>query len=318
MPSGPGPTRAFVVSHTLSCSTLWASSFLFMKLSAAMGPLALASCRGVVAALAIGTWFALQGQSVLPRAGEWRHWLVLGTFNGWGPNVLVAYALTQIATGTAAMIQAASPLIVAVIAHLMFAEERLSPTRLVGVFVGFVGMALLIGPAALPDSGVSLAGVLAMTAVSLSYAVGSIYARTARETAPARLGFGQQVCSGAVATILTLAVAGPAAYEPMSRTALPLVALGVLATDRPVHAPDPLRGADQSLDGWLPDAGLDHDPRNPLPRRDGRPARASGRRRRARRRGHGEPDRTPQKLSLSRARRMRSGISTGRCVVRST
>jgi drug/metabolite transporter (DMT)-like permease len=234
MPSGPGPTRAFVVSHTLSCSTLWASSFLFMKLSAAMGPLALASCRGVVAALAIGTWFALQGQSVLPRAGEWRHWLVLGTFNGWGPNVLVAYALTQIATGTAAMIQAASPLIVAVIAHLMFAEERLSPTRLVGVFVGFVGMALLIGPAALPDSGVSLAGVLAMTAVSLSYAVGSIYARTARETAPARLGFGQQVCSGAVATILTLAVAGPAAYEPMSRTALPLVALGVLATAIPI------------------------------------------------------------------------------------
>ena len=228
------PTRAFVVSHTLGCSVLWSSSFLFMKLSEAMGPFALASCRGLIAAAAIGVIFVLQGESLLPRGPEWRHWLVLGTFNGWGPNVLVAYALTQITTGTAAMIQAASPLVVAAIAHLMFAEERLSPIRMIGVFVGFLGMAILIGPAALPDSGVSATGALAMVAVAISYAVGNIYARAARDTSPARLGFGQQVCSGFVATLLTLVVVGPGAYEPLARTALPLVALGILATAIPI------------------------------------------------------------------------------------
>jgi drug/metabolite transporter (DMT)-like permease len=232
--AAPAPTRAFVVSHTLGCSVLWASSFLFMKLSAAMGPFALASCRGLIAAAAIAVFFVLQGQSLLPRGAEWRHWLVLGTLNGWGPNVLVAYALTQIATGTAAMIQAASPLVVAVIAHLMFAEERLSPIRLAGVFVGFVGMAILIGPAALPDSGVSPFGALAMVAVAVSYALGNVYARSARDTSPARLGFGQQVCSGFAATLLTLAVVGPGAYEPLPETALPLIALGIMATAIPI------------------------------------------------------------------------------------
>ena len=81
-------------------------------------------------------------------------------FNGWLPNVLVAFALTEIATAPAAMIQASSPLIVALFSHLLFVDERLTPQRFVGVLVGFIGMGILIGPAAMPDSGISLAGLL--------------------------------------------------------------------------------------------------------------------------------------------------------------
>jgi multidrug transporter EmrE-like cation transporter len=194
--AAPAPTRAFVVSHTLGCSVLWASSFLFMKLSAAMGPFALGllprddrcgSHRGLLRAAG--------SRASCPRGAEWRHWLVLGTLNGWGPNVLVAYALTQIATGTAAMIQAASPLVVAVIAHLMFAEERLSPIRLAGVFVGFVGNGHPDRDRRPCRTAASAPG-LSRWSPSRQLRLGNIYARSRRETSPARLGFGQQVCSG--------------------------------------------------------------------------------------------------------------------------
>ena len=50
------------------------------------------------------------------------------------------------------MIQASSPLIVAVLSHLLFADERLSPQRFLGVVIGFIGMAILIGPAASPTA----------------------------------------------------------------------------------------------------------------------------------------------------------------------
>ncbi len=228
------PTRAFLVSHLLASSVFWATGFLFIKLSGPLDPFVVAAMRGLIGAAALALWFLAAGRDPRPRAGEWRHWLVLGTFNGWGPNVLVAYALTQIGTAPAAMIQAASPLLVAVLAHLLFPEERLTPRRLGGVLVGFVGMAILIGPAALPDSGVGAAGVLAMVAVAVSYAAGNLYARGIREAEPARLALGQQICSGIPATILALTLSGPAAFAPVPQHIAPLLGLGILATAVPI------------------------------------------------------------------------------------
>ena len=60
--------------------------------------------------------------------------------------MLVAYALIQLASGPAAMIQAAGPLITALVARLVFAEERLGGRRFGGILLGMAGVALLIGP----------------------------------------------------------------------------------------------------------------------------------------------------------------------------
>src|SRR5215218_4801758 len=228
------PTPGFLASHLLGCSILWASGFLFIKLAGDAHPFVIAAMRGLVGAATLGAFFVLQGRSVRPRGREWRDWLVLGTFNGWGPNVLVAFALTQITTATASMIQAASPLVVAVIAHLMFAEERLSARRIAGVLVGFAGMGVLIGPAAFPGSGVSAAGAIAMLAVAASYAIGNLYARAVPAADPARLALGQQIFSGLPATILALVVAGPAAFAPVPAHWASLAALGVIATAIPI------------------------------------------------------------------------------------
>jgi drug/metabolite transporter (DMT)-like permease len=195
-PLPPAPTQGFLVSNLLLCSMLWASGFLFIKLSGDVNPFVLAAMRGLVGATALSAWFLAQGKGLLPQGPEWRTWVFLGAFNGWMPNVLVAYALTQITTASAAMIQAASPLIVAGLSHLLFAEERLTPRRLVGVLVGFAGMGILIGPAALPDSHISPSGALAMVGVAVSYATANLYVRTVRHAEPARLALGQQICSG--------------------------------------------------------------------------------------------------------------------------
>lgn len=228
------PTPGFILLNLLACSFMWGSAFLFVKLSGSLNPFVLAAMRGLLGAVSLAIWFGIQGKSILPQRHEWRIWAFLGTFNGWLPNVLVAFALTQIATAPAAMIQASSPLIVAVFSHLLFVDERLTPQRLIGVLIGFVGMGILIGPAAMPDSGISLAGLVAMIMAACSYASANIYVRTVKHADPARMALGQQISSGIAATLLALVMAGPAAFMPVPAHAAPLLALGVLSTALPI------------------------------------------------------------------------------------
>lgn len=230
----PAPTQAFVVTNLLACSLLWSSSFLFIKLSGGVNPFALAAMRGLVGAAALALWFAVLRRSMLPTAGEWRSWLLLGVLNGWLPNVLVANALTGIGTAPAAMIQASGPLIVAVLSHVLFADERLTPRRILGVLVGFAGMGILIGPAALPESGIDPWSAAAMLATACSYASANIYVRTIKQADPTRLALGQQICSGIPATLLALGVAGPAAFAAVPAHIVPLVALGIVSTALPM------------------------------------------------------------------------------------
>jgi drug/metabolite transporter (DMT)-like permease len=223
-----------MATNLLVCSMLWSTSFLFIKLSGDVNPFVLAAMRGLVGASALVLWFAVQAKSFRPDNGQWHHWVILGAFNGWIPNVLTAYALTQIGTAPAAMIQASGPLIVAVLSHLLYADERLTPRRFAGVLVGLAGMGILIGPAALPDSGISPWGALIMVATALSYATANLYVRSIRQADPARLALGQQICSAVPATALALIVAGPSAFSSVPDSTASLLALGIVSTALPI------------------------------------------------------------------------------------
>ncbi len=233
-PLPSAPTQIFLISNLLACSMLWASGFLFIKLSDGVNPFVLAAMRGLVGAVAVSLWFAVLGKSFRPQRHEWGTWLLLGAFNGWIPNILVTFALSRITTAPAAMIQASGPLIVAVLSHMLYADERLTPRRFFGVLVGFIGMGILIGPAALPESGISPLGALAMLATALSYAVANLYVRSIKHADPSRLALGQQICSGVPALVLALAIAGPAAFATVPTHIAPLLALGVLSTAFPI------------------------------------------------------------------------------------
>lgn len=230
------PSRSFIAVNLLTCSLLWGSSYLFIKLMSGQVPaLAIAAGRGLLGAAALALWSLWRRQNPLPRRAEIVPWIVLGTTNGWLPNVLVAYALTQLASGPAAMIQAASPLVTALGAHFFFAEERLGRRRLAGILLGMAGVALLIGPRLFEGGGTALS-VLAMAGVALSYTTANLYVRSvpAATGEPARLALGQQMFSGTIATALTLAVLGPSAFLPVADHLPAMLALGVLATAIPV------------------------------------------------------------------------------------
>ncbi|MGO4125025.1 DMT family transporter [Inquilinus sp. YAF38] len=217
----------------LLCSFLWATAYLLMKvLGADFAPLPLTAIRGVLGGGLLALWLLARGQGILPRGREWRDWIVLGILQGIVPNTLTAYALADTEAGLAALIAASSPLMVAVLAHWLFADQRLTGRRAGGVLAGFTGMAILIGPAAVGGSG--MFGPLAMLATAASYAVGVIYVRGIPAPRPVRLALGQQAFSGLPTMVAVLAVTGPSAFAAAPAHGLELVAFGVFSTAVPI------------------------------------------------------------------------------------
>jgi drug/metabolite transporter (DMT)-like permease len=100
-------------------------------------------------------------------------WLVLvGLVNVAMPFWLLSWGETRIDSGLASIIQAAVPIFNAVIAFGFFREVRVTGLRLLGVGIGFVGVALLVG--AQPNG--KVLGAVAVVGMAFCYATGQLLA----------------------------------------------------------------------------------------------------------------------------------------------
>ncbi|MCA0423553.1 MAG: DMT family transporter [Proteobacteria bacterium] len=225
---------AFVLSHLALCSLAWGSSFYFIKLLGTdLVPVQIATLRGLIAMLALMLFIIARGGMPLPARDEIVPWLTIGLLNGALPNTLVAFAMQRMDSGPAVLIQSIGPLLTAVMAHHLFADERLGPRAFAGVAVGLAGVFLLIGPDARAGHA-SLSGALAMLVVATSYALGNIYTRLVRHHDPIRLALGQQMGSTLLAGLVTAFIAPPLAAATIAHHALPLLMLGIVTTALPI------------------------------------------------------------------------------------
>ena len=86
------------------------------------------------------------------------------------PFWLLSWGETRIDSGLASIIQASVPIFNALIAFVAFREVRVTGMRLVGVGVGFVGVALLVG--AQPEG--KVLGALAVVGMAFCYGLGGL------------------------------------------------------------------------------------------------------------------------------------------------
>lgn len=227
--------RIRLLAYLLVISACWGSGFLFIKIAAqALPPFAIATARGFFSASAIALWFVFARRAFKPDRRHIRHMLVLGAVNGWIPNAMTAMAITRIDSALAAMIQAASPLIVALLSHVFLAEERMTARRALGIAIGLGGIFLLVGPAALLDAGGTAIGGLLMIAVSLSYASGTVYVRRVRPSDNSAVALGQQICSTLPALALCLAFEPIPAWDQPALVWAALLGVGVIASAIPM------------------------------------------------------------------------------------
>ena len=155
----------------------WGSTFVAITLAVRTLPPFLAmSIRHVIAGALILAW-------ALPRPGREpigrRQLGAAALFGGAlfvGGHGALAWAQQRIPSGVAALVIASIPLWVALLDRL-FLGRRLSRRAVVGLVVGFAGVALLVDPRA--GGAFDTAGALVALGSAASWAAGSLYARGA-------------------------------------------------------------------------------------------------------------------------------------------
>jgi drug/metabolite transporter (DMT)-like permease len=155
---------------------LWGASFMFIKVAVReLAPATLILGRIGIAALtlAVVVPFLVGRRETVAAIRSNAGWLVIvGLINVAMPFWLLSWGETRIDSGLASIIQGSVPIFNAVVAFGFFRDVRVTGLRLVGVGLGFVGVALLVG--AQPNG--KVLGALAVVGMALCYAVGQLLA----------------------------------------------------------------------------------------------------------------------------------------------
>jgi len=183
---------------------------------------------------------ATRSPGLAPRAlaRRWRGYLLLAFFSAVFPYGLITLGQTVIPSGSAAILNATSPLFSAGLALVVArgaAEEVLSPARAGGLLLGVAGVALLVlRPAEAPSMQASFfeqsLGHLAVVTASACYAVAALFIRLRMpgET-PAAISLGQTALAALILVPAALVWSPPSAW-PGPAALGSLFMLGVINT----------------------------------------------------------------------------------------
>ena len=212
----------------LALSLAWGCAFLFFKLLAGeLPPMTVAFGRVAIAAAVIASVLAARGVRPGRYVRHWRGLLLLGLLNNAVPFTLLAWGLARTESGTASIVNATTPLMVALVA--LACGGRLAWNAAAGIGLGFLGVVVLVGPSAL--RGGSSAGNLACLGAALSYGLSARVMAGLRDLPPLVLAAGQLLSSSLILLPLVLLVDRPWTLPPPSAAGwLALLALGLIST----------------------------------------------------------------------------------------
>ena len=160
---------------------LWGSNFMFVKLGVAtVPPATLVASRLVIGAAILVAVVRLMGHSFPPLGRSWVPYAVLAVIGNSLPFWLITTGQKTIDSALAGILMAIMPLTTLVLAHFFVAGETMTRYRAAGFALGFIGIIVLIGPAALAGLGGSSAEVIAQLCVlagAMCYATQSVLVR---------------------------------------------------------------------------------------------------------------------------------------------
>ncbi|MFL5894937.1 MAG: GNAT family N-acetyltransferase [Thermoleophilaceae bacterium] len=186
---------------------VWGSTYLAIRVMVETMPPLLAA--GVRFSLAGGVFYAVLrvrrgrravrfGRPQLAAAA------VVGLLLPFGGNGLVTIAEQHVPSGLAALVIASVPLWVVILRGL--SRERIARLTVVGVLIGFAGVALLLLPGTQPK-GASVGGMLLCVAAAGSWASGSYFSRRLPLPSDVFLATAlEMICGGVAMVVVALAV----------------------------------------------------------------------------------------------------------------
>lgn len=197
------PSTAKLVAAFAAIYLIWGSTFLAIRYAIeTMPPFLMAGARFLISGLLLYALARLRGEAAADR-GSWLKASVIGALLFLCGNGSVVWSQQRVSSGMAALIVAIIPIWMVLIDWLQRGRKGLDKKVVIGLILGFSGLALLISPSKLIGGGQADAlGAGVLVTGAFCWAYGSLYARTAKITAAPMMSTAITMLSGGALLLL--------------------------------------------------------------------------------------------------------------------
>ena len=232
------PSRTALLAGFAAIYLIWGSTYLGIRIAVeSMPAFLMASTRFIVAGGIVAAFIALtRGFKATPK--QWRDNAIVGGFLCLGGNGLVSWAEEKVPSGIATLIISAGPVFIVLMdwAVHAWAKDGRRGTRpnaltFAGLALGFIGLAILVGPDVLATGvgGLDPWRVLGLLGATFFWGVGMLVMRYVREPAEPFTASGIQMITGSGWLLLaSLATGELGRFDPSLITGRSVVAWAYL------------------------------------------------------------------------------------------
>lgn len=222
------PTRNNWISIFL-LGLIWGGTFMVVSIALeGHGPVTVAAARTGLGAIAL-TGLMVAMRAPLPSRAALINLIPIGILNTALPFVLLSWGQQYVPSAFAGVSMAMLPLFVLPLAHV-FSDERLQGNKALGVFIGFLGALVLVGPGLLDlGQGAEPLGQLACVTATLSYAISSVWTRRCPPVDPITLAAFTLIVGAVILTPAMIVIEGIPSWQG-PRTGFAILFLGFFPT----------------------------------------------------------------------------------------
>lgn len=218
----------------IALSILWGGSFFFVGVAVkALTPLTIVFIRLSLAALTLWVIVALMKVSPPATLKAWQALTVMGILNNVIPFSLIVWGQSHIESGLASIFNAMTPLFTVLVAGIFLSDERISGSKLVGVFLGIGGAAVMVGTDVLSGLSTDVLAQLAVMGAAVSYGFSTVWGRRFKTLGlnPIAIAAGQVSMSAMLLAPLVFVIEKPLSQPlPGLHVWAALLALAVFST----------------------------------------------------------------------------------------
>lgn len=156
----------------------WGPSFFFIKVALTQIPIFSIVCiRLAVGGLLVLLIIQLQKKHFFKWLPMWRSFVIIALLANVIPLTLITYSETLISSSLAGIINSSPPIFTVILAHYFLDHEKISLSKIIGMSIAFMGIALIFLPSLLGEESSNILGVIYVLIASISSAGGMVFAR---------------------------------------------------------------------------------------------------------------------------------------------
>ena len=212
---------------------IWGSTFMIIELALdGISPFWLAAARISIAAVITNIiWFFSSRILFQTRLKAWRTLVFSGVFATAAPFIALSWGQQFVTSAFAGISMASVALLILPLSYFFVASEKITASTILGIFCGFCGVFILLGPEVFMASNETKEayGRLACLFATFCYAISAVLAKRLPPIDPIGLA-AVSLASGAVFVIPTAWLIEGAPPQVSSKTLFYLLILGVFPT----------------------------------------------------------------------------------------